>query len=592
MTVNSLADDEYSYPWDDPNTPEDESRDGICRDEMGRCTIRAAIDESYNMSVPLTLTFGVSGTIDLIDILYPEDGSIISGGNQIELTGFKCFEINNNTGIRGLKFNNNLGAINVIGSGNSISFENVFLNCYSALNVEGDSNFIAYNRFGIDTNNVLAPNSVGILITGSNNNVHHNTVCGSYIAGIEIADCEGNEISTNFIGTNYEGDAGLGNRQGIVIGGSDYNTILNNLISGNEVEGIVISGVPPDSYSSFNIIRSNRIGTDLWEDYAIPNGQGIVITNGAGDVQIYDNIIAGNTLDGINIFGLDEETKTRGHFIQGNCIGITNLTNKIIPNGSNGINIWGRAEYIAIFAEGGSGYPNKIVGNQGKGIQLTSYSNFTPSKIQVRKNLIYQNSNSNLFITPPSNDGILPPNNLSFSNNTIAGIHNIPGVKIDVYKANINEFQPSAYKWLGSTTAGANGVFSYEITDTSIEAVSLTATDIWNTSGFASLNLITDIEEEDDLIPTNFSLAQNYPNPFNPSTTITFSIPNKELVSLKVFNSLGEEVAELVNETKQAGNYSVSIDASSATGGLTSGVYFYKISAGSFIQTKKMILVK
>jgi hypothetical protein len=83
-------------------------------------------------------------------------------------------------------------------------------------------------------------------------------------------------------------------------------------------------------------------------------------------------------------------------------------------------------------------------------------------------------------------------------------------------------------------------------------------------------------------------LEQNYPNPFNPSTTISFSIPNEEFVSLKVFNSLGEKVAELVNERKPAGNYSVSFNAIK----LASGIYFYKISAGNFLQTRKMILVK
>ncbi len=99
----------------------------------------------------------------------------------------------------------------------------------------------------------------------------------------------------------------------------------------------------------------------------------------------------------------------------------------------------------------------------------------------------------------------------------------------------------------------------------------------------------TEIESETlTEIPTIFALYQNYPNPLNPSTTISFSIPNEELVSLQVFNSLGEEVAELLYETKPAGNYSVSFDASE----LTSGVYFYKISAGDFIETKKMILMK
>lgn len=85
-----------------------------------------------------------------------------------------------------------------------------------------------------------------------------------------------------------------------------------------------------------------------------------------------------------------------------------------------------------------------------------------------------------------------------------------------------------------------------------------------------------------------FSLEQNFPNPFNPSTTISFSIPEEEFVSLKLINSLGEEVAELINEEKPAGNYSASFDASS----LSSGIYFYSLTAGSFIESKKMIYLK
>ena len=99
---------------------------------------------------------------------------------------------------------------------------------------------------------------------------------------------------------------------------------------------------------------------------------------------------------------------------------------------------------------------------------------------------------------------------------------------------------------------------------------------------------ITFLEEEAGEFPTNFSLLQNYPNPFNPSTTISFSIANEEFVSLKVFNSIGEEIAELVNATKPAGKYSVSFDANS----FTSGIYFYTLTAGSLLQTKKMVLLK
>ena len=109
-----------------------------------------------------------------------------------------------------------------------------------------------------------------------------------------------------------------------------------------------------------------------------------------------------------------------------------------------------------------------------------------------------------------------------------------------------------------------------------------------------SLGTITSAKN-DETVPIGFTLNQNYPNPFNPSTTISFSIPNEEFVSLKIFSSLGEEVAELVNETKPAGNYSVSFDASNHSGEvreLTSGFYFYQIKAGNFNETRKMTLLK
>jgi hypothetical protein len=107
----------------------------------------------------------------------------------------------------------------------------------------------------------------------------------------------------------------------------------------------------------------------------------------------------------------------------------------------------------------------------------------------------------------------------------------------------------------------------------------------------------TDVEQTSGL-PSDFSLVQNYPNPFNPSTTIRYTIPNVTLspdkngkgsrVQLKVYDVLGKEVATLVNEEKPAGQYEVNFDA----GNLSSGVYFYKLQAGSFVETKKMILLK
>jgi len=98
----------------------------------------------------------------------------------------------------------------------------------------------------------------------------------------------------------------------------------------------------------------------------------------------------------------------------------------------------------------------------------------------------------------------------------------------------------------------------------------------------------SDIIEIEVSTPAKYSLEQNYPNPFNPATTISYSIKEKGLVTLKVFDILGKEVAVLVNEEQIAGSYNLKFDASS----FASGIYFYTLKAGQFISTKKMILLK
>ena len=99
--------------------------------------------------------------------------------------------------------------------------------------------------------------------------------------------------------------------------------------------------------------------------------------------------------------------------------------------------------------------------------------------------------------------------------------------------------------------------------------------------------MITGVEQKNN-IPTQFSLEQNYPNPFNPNTTITYSLPKSSFVTLKIFDELGREIKTLVCENKLPGKYEVKFDGRN----LSSGVYFYKITAGDFVETKKLILMK
>jgi hypothetical protein len=119
-------------------------------------------------------------------------------------------------------------------------------------------------------------------------------------------------------------------------------------------------------------------------------------------------------------------------------------------------------------------------------------------------------------------------------------------------------------------TVGGNPVYSREIT----------------------VNQVTEVQPENEIVAEDFYLYQNYPNPFNPITKISYQLPVSSNVTLKVYDILGNEVATLVNEYKNSGTYEIDFNPASSIKNPASGVYFYQLSAGDFVQTKKMILMK
>ncbi|UCH65292.1 MAG: T9SS type A sorting domain-containing protein [Ignavibacterium sp.] len=107
---------------------------------------------------------------------------------------------------------------------------------------------------------------------------------------------------------------------------------------------------------------------------------------------------------------------------------------------------------------------------------------------------------------------------------------------------------------------------------------------------YGEISQPSDTSEDDTsaVIITDFFLSQNYPNPFNPLTRIQYTVNNTKFVTLKVYDVLGGEIATLINEEKSAGEYKIEFDGA----GLSSGIYFYRLQAGSFVETKKMVLLK
>ena len=119
---------------------------------------------------------------------------------------------------------------------------------------------------------------------------------------------------------------------------------------------------------------------------------------------------------------------------------------------------------------------------------------------------------------------------------------------------------------------------------------------IWNFFKNYKLSLPTTVTDYSQN-PIEFALFQNYPNPFNPTTKISYAIPllggaRGGLVTLKVYDVLGNEIATLVDEYKPAGSYEVDFDALSGIRNLASGIYLYRLKAGNFVQTKKMIILR
>ena len=144
---------------------------------------------------------------------------------------------------------------------------------------------------------------------------------------------------------------------------------------------------------------------------------------------------------------------------------------------------------------------------------------------------------------------------------------------------NLEGFEPGSYRVVGDKF----GFNSDQYTDVTLDYSN-------NTSQNISITLNPDgvTSAGNDQVMNSYRLNQNYPNPFNPSTSISYSIAKTEMVTIKVVDILGREVATLLNEVKPAGNYQLQFDASK----LSSGVYFYKLQAGSFVDTKKMTLIK
>jgi len=345
--------------------------------------------------------------------------------------------------------------------------------------------------------------------------------------------------------------------------------------------GIVIKGSSPT-------IKNNIIENNYAFDYTLGRGGGILIGN--GNPIIKDNIIRNNVAyeNGGGIYCDDTEAEIFSNII---------IYNQTVQN-------MGMVAGAGIYCASSDLYiANNIIannsalgtGNSGSGGGLAIISvNEVPSTVTIINNTIFGNSSNE------KGGGIYLGNgtystityNIFWGNTATVSGHQI-------YVSPYLSVQPEITYcdieggWSSGDNINADPMFCDSEND-NFHLNSSSACLAENNDYEVFIGALgegctqTDISHNGEPIPYEFSLRQNYPNPFNPRTEISFSLPRMSFVNLSVYNLLGQKVETLINKEMEAGQYSVTWDGSN----VGSGIYFYRLESGDFIETKKMLLLK
>jgi hypothetical protein len=613
FNVTSPEDDEFAFAWDDINTEEDESSDGMCQDSLGRCTLRAALQELSNIGGG-TIIISVNRIIvdqELFGMIGGSDIEIISSGNNrpvIEMAMSTALEMGDNckiTGITfeltefatGISFGANCSAENLLFKGNGAASAIIcgdncqIFNCRAestgsgfilVLAVEGNGSYISQFDF-----KALSGSSNGVIgIDGSENVVDNINISGYSLTGIAI---NGEESKNNIIkNSNIGGDTYSPSSFGIMINGRE-NKVQNCEILNSGLAGIAIGGFG-ELNAVKNIISDNYIGCKKNFSPA-GNGDGIQIMS--NDNLIENNYIGFNQRNGININSVDEaEFGTVSiNIISGNNIGGKKDSDLKIPNEQNGIQILGSAKENIIGSDNSKDYePNHIANNKRYGIYCQKISGNIPEKNAFRKNIITNNADIGIKIDESAQQNVKPPMFDSLVNGIIYGHGGIPGSRIDIYENDLDiSGSGEAKKWIKEFSVGEPN-YQLQIGGIPENGISATVTNQTNSTSEFSCNIPSIMSFNKQLDYTFFDKITDNANnehtmTFYPDRNITeakYKINEKPWSAAQISGNTAKFTVNMGSDFK-AGKNEILFSSTSCNGFVdTMLIYTYVVTVSEF----------
>lgn len=402
------------------------------------------------------------------------------------------------------------------------------------------------------------------------------------------------------------------------------NHILNNLVSANYAEGVGIANCPPGDVA-FNIVFQNYIGTNMTGVLDLGNAHdGVYIGEGAHDNAIDENLISGNDFEGVCIIGYDDlQIYTYGNIAYNNIIGLSVVANPL-PNTMDGVSIgqYGNI-YNGGFATDNIIDSNTIARNGANGVTVWEHPmnavnadhNWITRNSMYLNNLIGIDLGDDLVTTNDAGDPDNGPNEeVNFPDITSAqyfastqtvvdGTIDIDTddtlATVEVFRAWPDTGAPpygEGITYLGATTPDSTGYWTITVAGLSVgDEVTATTTDMnFNTSEFCqNVTVVLGVAEGYSRKPVNYALDHNIPNPFSKFTVIQYALPKKMLASLRIYDVAGKLVKILTSGLKDAGEYTIYWNGTDESGDVVSaGVYLYTLDTKEFKSTRKMIFTR